>query len=86
VRIVGDGDPVEVSVTNEGTPIEADLLPVLFDPFKRAEKNVATRHGVGLGLYIVNEIAIRHGGSVAVTSEAERTRFTVRLPRSTRRS
>jgi len=86
VRIEGDGDPVEVSVANEGTPIAPDLLPVLFDPFKRAEKNVATRHGVGLGLYIVNEIAVRHGGSVAVTSDADRTRFTVSLPRSSHRA
>ena len=82
VHIAAEGDPVEVSVTNEGAPIAPDLLPVLFDPFKRADQKVATRHGVGLGLYIVNEIALRHGGSVAVTSEPERTRFTVRLPRS----
>ena len=82
VHIAADGDPVELSVTNEGPPIAADLLPVLFDPFRRADRSVAARYGVGLGLYIVNEIALRHGGSVAVISDEERTRFTLRLPRS----
>jgi PAS domain S-box-containing protein len=82
VRIAADGDPVELSVTNEGPPIAPDLLPVLFDPFRRADRNVAARHGVGLGLYIVNEIVLRHGGSIAVVSDDERTRFTLRLPRS----
>jgi len=82
VHIAADGDPVELSVTNEGPPIAPDLLPVLFDPFRRAERNVAARHGVGLGLYIVNEIILRHGGSIAVVSDDERTRFALRLPRS----
>ncbi len=82
VHLVADGDPVELSVTNHGPPIAPDLLPVLFDPFRRADRSVAARHGVGLGLYIVNEIALRHGGSLAVVSDEERTRFTMRLPRS----
>jgi len=82
VHIAADGDPVELSVTNEGPPIAPDLLPVLFDPFRRADRSVASRYGVGLGLYIVNEIVLRHGGSLAVVSDDERTRFTLRLPRS----
>jgi len=81
VVIAADGDPVELSVTNEGPPIAPDLLPVLFDPFRRADRTVAARYGVGLGLYIVNEIALRHGGSVAVVSNEDHTRFTLRLPR-----
>jgi PAS domain S-box-containing protein len=82
VHIAADGDPVELSVSNEGPPIAPDLLPVLFDPFRRADRSVAARYGVGLGLYIVNEIVMRHGGSIAVVSDEERTRFTLRLPRS----
>jgi signal transduction histidine kinase len=81
VEIAADGDPIELSVTNEGPAIAPELLPVLFDPFRRADRTVAARYGVGLGLYIVNEIALRHGGSLAVVSNDERTRFTLRLPR-----
>ena len=81
VEIAADGDPVELSVTNEGPPIAPDLLPVLFDPFRRADRAVAARYGVGLGLYIVNEIALLHGGSIAVVSNEDHTRFTLRLPR-----
>jgi signal transduction histidine kinase len=69
-------------VSTEGPPIAPDRLPVLFDPFRRADRSVAARYGVGLGLYIVNEIVMRHGGSIAVVSDEERTRFTLRLPRS----
>jgi signal transduction histidine kinase len=37
---------------------------------------------MGLGLFIVEEIAVAHGGSVGVTSDAANgTTFTVRLPR-----
>jgi signal transduction histidine kinase len=40
---------------------------------------------MGLGLYIVREVAIAHGGSAAVSSSvAEGTTFTLRLPRSRR--
>ena len=37
--------------------------------------------GVGLGLYVVNQIVALHGGSIEVTSrEGEGSTFTVRLP------
>jgi PAS domain S-box-containing protein len=84
VHIAGDEQSVALSCTNEGAPIAPDLLPVLFDPFRRADTVPAGAHSVGLGLYIVQEIAARHGGSVEVTSDADRTCFTLRLPRVTR--
>ena len=36
---------------------------------------------LGLGLYVVREIAKAHGGSIEVTSDASGTRFEFRLPR-----
>jgi len=40
------------------------------------------RGGVGLGLYILNQIALAHGGSVRVrSSDEEGTTFTIILPR-----
>jgi hypothetical protein len=36
--------------------------------------------GLGLGLYIVSEIAAAHGGTLAVSSTEAETRFTFRLP------
>jgi signal transduction histidine kinase len=78
-----EGEHVSVEVHNEGPPIPAELLPYLFEPFRRAvgEESVA-REGLGLGLFIVKEIVAAHGGSVQVRSTREEgTCFTVRLPR-----
>ena len=49
-------------------------------PFRRGA--TSSHKGLGLGLYIVREIATVHGGTVEVTSTAQAgTCFTVRLPR-----
>jgi PAS domain S-box-containing protein len=70
---------VALTVTNQGTPIPGALLPHIFDPFRRAE--LAGRQGLGLGLYIVQQILLAHGGSISVSSSAATgTTFTVRLP------
>jgi signal transduction histidine kinase len=79
VRARGSDAHVEVSVHNAGTPISPDVLPVIFEPFERGAHD---RVGLGLGLYIVREIARAHGGNVSVTSTAEDgTTFAMRLPR-----
>lgn len=67
---------------NHGTPIAPGKLPILFEPFQRATTGDASQRSVGLGLYIVKQIAEGHGGSVAVTSTDAGTIFTVRLPRT----
>lgn len=84
---VGEGATLRLSVHNEGTPIPPDMLATIFDPLVRvaAEGSQAARPtgSVGLGLYIVREIVLAHGGMVDVASTAEAgTTFTVRLPRS----
>ncbi len=87
VRIQLSGQPREVvlSVHNEGLPILPELLPHVFEPFRRghAVDPAGERHGsVGLGLFIVREIVAAHGGQVEVaSSDAGGTTFTVRLPR-----
>jgi two-component system sensor histidine kinase/response regulator len=76
-----DGDAnIEVSVHNDGPPIPEEFLPMVFRPF---ERGVQTRAGLGLGLYIVREIAKAHSGDVVATSSSELgTTFTIRLPRT----
>jgi sigma-B regulation protein RsbU (phosphoserine phosphatase) len=69
-----------ITVANEGPAIAAELLPRLFDPMTRGSPAEGT-HSVGLGLFIVREIARAHRGAVTVESAHGTTQFTVTLPR-----
>jgi signal transduction histidine kinase len=81
VRVREDGDGVILVVHNEGPPIAPEALPSLFDPFVQGEHAVPGE-GLGLGLFIAQQIVLSHGGSIDVHSAAgEGTAFTVRLPR-----
>ena len=81
IRLARDGAMALLAVHNAGTPIPQDALPTLFDPYRRAASNA---QGLGLGLFIVEQIARAHGGSVEVRSTAEGgTTFEVRLPLAT---
>ncbi len=73
---------VRCTVHNLGPAIPQASLPRLFDPFRRARDAKATAtQGLGLGLFIAQQIAIAHGGSISVeSSDAEGTLFTVLLP------
>jgi signal transduction histidine kinase len=82
IRIEGAGQDVVLSVHNDGEPIPASVLPVLFEPFRRGD---GSPHGLGLGLYIVSEIVRSHGGAIEVRSTAsEGTTFVSRWPRNAR--
>lgn len=72
-------DSVTLRVRNAGT-IAEERLPQLFDPFSSGGPEVPK--GLGLGLYIVQQIALRHGGEVAVrTEDGTHTVFELTLPR-----
>ncbi len=83
VRASASGDSVVAEVSNQGRPIPAEDLPTLFDPFSagRVREGAARGPGLGLGLYIVREIAKAHAGTVEVASTHDGTAFTLRLPR-----
>ena len=86
VRVTVDGrsaQDVLLKVENTGT-IPPDLLPQLFDPFRGTQQRQAGgSEGLGLGLYIVQQIVLAHGGSVDVQSGGDnRTVFCVRIPRA----
>jgi signal transduction histidine kinase len=80
VRAISDADTFELSVANVGNPIPRAARTRLFQPFYRGELR-PSRQGLGLGLYIANEIAKAHGGRLDMTSTQAETRFTFRMSR-----
>lgn len=58
-----------LQVHNFGTAIGPDVLPTLFGAMTRGSNEAGG--GVGLGLYIVSEIAKEHGGRAMATSDAQ---------------
>jgi two-component system, sensor histidine kinase and response regulator len=84
IAVRADGsaaDSVSLSVSNGGA-IPASIQSRLFDPFRGRENRVSPESGLGLGLYIVKQIALAHDGSVRLdASEPERTSFVLELPR-----
>ena len=76
-----------LKVSNGGDAIPLDDLQAVFEPLVQAPSAGASGHersktSLGLGLFIVREIVLGHGGPVAVESTTEAGPvFTVRLPR-----
>ena len=79
VKAATAGGRFTLSVTNAGTPIPPEARERLFQPFFRGAVR-RSQQGLGLGLFIVNEIARAHGGSMEVDSTEEGTRFTFSMP------
>jgi signal transduction histidine kinase len=78
----GEGEDLVLTVHNAGPPIPPDLLPTLFDPFRGTKSRGERSHGLGLGLFITEQLVLAHGGQLDVRStHDEGTTFTVRLPR-----
>ncbi len=83
VRVDGSAtDVVRVEIENKGVPIPREMLPIIFDPFRRAAEGLARRGGLGLGLYISRSIAEAHGGTIEVRSDDQGTVFVMSLPRT----
>ena len=77
-----DGHAV-LEVEDTGQGIEAELLPSVFDRFVQSESSTTRRHGgLGLGLSIVKQLTVLHGGTVRADSAGpgRGARFTVALP------
>ena len=83
VVLAQTADQVCVAVEDHGIGIPPAALGHVFQRFYRAD-NVEEQHlsGMGIGLYVVNEIVMLHGGTVTVDStEGVGSIFTVVLPR-----
>lgn len=72
---------VRIRFENQGDPIPAPKLKLIFEKFYRLDAARATnRGGAGLGLAIAKEIVNAHGGAIECISTPEHTVFTITLP------
>jgi signal transduction histidine kinase len=73
------GGDVELTLSDNGPGIHPDQLPHLFERFWQADGGV--RRGLGLGLYICEQVVVAHGGRIWVESElGSGTTFRFTLP------
>jgi two-component system OmpR family sensor kinase len=80
-RTVRSPGTAQLSVTDDGPGIPAELQPALFERFVRADSARSRSAGsTGLGLAIVEAVVAAHGGQVSVTSRPGRTSFVITLP------
>jgi CheY-like chemotaxis protein/anti-sigma regulatory factor (Ser/Thr protein kinase) len=83
VAVVEQGDHVEVAVSDNGTGIEPELLPRVFELFVQGYRSSdRSTGGLGIGLTLVHKLTELHGGTVSAHSEGpgKGSTFKVRLP------
>jgi len=84
IRVTLRGDTLAIEVHDTGIGIDAEHLPHLFD-LSRQVGRPASHTGVGFGLYMVQQLVARLGGTVeAVSTPGRGSRFTVLLPGAVR--
>jgi signal transduction histidine kinase len=81
VHVNGRDEDVVVGIESEGAPFPDAIRAKLFTPFQKGDPH---ERGLGLGLFIVRQIAVAHGASVALVTPPNdrRTHFVVRWPRT----
>ncbi|MDO4545011.1 MAG: sensor histidine kinase [Bacillota bacterium] len=76
LKIEGLGDRIRIEVIDDGEGISPELLPHVFDRFRRGDGK-----GSGLGLSICKAIVEDHGGEIGIESEVGKgTRVWFTLP------
>jgi signal transduction histidine kinase len=79
VAVQADDGLFKITVSNHGAPLSEDLTGQFFKPFWRQPSH-GSHQGLGLGLYIVSEIARSHGGTVEVESSEGIVSFRFSMP------
>lgn len=84
VELREERDGAELVVGNEGDPIPRETIDMMFEPLRRGgvSGGESERTSLGLGLFIVDQIAKAHDGSIRAESAQGTTTFRLHLPRT----
>ncbi len=83
LSVGAEGNDAVVRVRDSGIGIAPEFLPRIFEVFSRGTRDTEpSSPGLGLGLSVVRELVVKHGGTVAASSEGvgKGSEFVVRLP------
>jgi CheY-like chemotaxis protein len=83
VAVQVEGREAVLAVADSGIGIASDLMPYVFDLFVQGERTLErAQGGLGVGLALVRQLAVMHGGRVAVHSKGSGlgSCFELRLP------
>lgn len=82
LQVFRAGHQACLTIADEGTGIDADELPHLFDRYRRQKSSeMSGIHGAGLGLSFVKTVVEKHRGEIyVVSSPGEGSSFTLKLP------
>ena len=83
VRVKPSHGWCEIEVADTGAGIAPEFLPHVFERFRQADSSATRRHGgLGLGLWLVQELVKAHGGTIRAASDGldRGATFTIRLP------
>ena len=84
VELRDEGAGPVLSVSNSGETIVPETLDLMFEPLRRGgvSEGESEQASMGLGLFIVKQIAKAHGGTIRAESSHGKTTFTLQLPRT----
>jgi signal transduction histidine kinase len=71
VRTGSDAGAAFLQVANSGPYVPGELVPGLFEPFRRMAERAGSPGGVGLGLSIAHSVIAAHGATVVARSRPE---------------
>ncbi|TME51890.1 MAG: hypothetical protein E6I53_08320 [Chloroflexi bacterium] len=83
VRLSLEGPCAKIRVDDNGIGIPEGMREAVFEPFRRGQQpGFENVPGTGLGLYISRELAVAHGGTLALQKSVvdEGSTFTLTLP------
>jgi PAS domain S-box-containing protein len=82
IQVFRAGHQACLTIADEGTGIDSEELPHLFDRYRRQKSTeLAGIHGTGLGLSFVKTVVEKHRGEISVSSKlGEGSSFTLKLP------
>jgi len=78
LRLNATADAIELTLSNDGPPVPAELAPRMFDPYISGKQS---KDNVGLGLAIARKVIIDHGGDIRYQERQGRPEFLIHLPR-----